>query len=334
MASSRKVATNENISTYDSGGGADYSSLASWEGATDIDLVSAAQSEVLEVRAGLHTDVVTLNGATANSSYFRIIRPEAGAGHVGIPDFGGSVAAFQRTSGNGGVFSIADDYHQVQDVCARHTVNLATDWYTLVLSSCDQAAFVGVLCAGSVNAGSGIAYDFRGVAGSGNEGFVINCLSLDCEDDGFRGLTGTHILYNCNAIDSGADGFTRGTGTMTCKNCLADGNASNDFSGTIGGNNNASGDASAAGTGPRINQTFSFVATGSDDYHLASDDGGALDFGADLSADGSYAFDDDIDFETRSDPWDIGLDEFVSLIGYPIITDGMVSSLIFGRIVR
>jgi hypothetical protein len=108
----------------------------------------------------------------------------------------------------------------------------------------------------------------------------------------------------------------------------------NDFSGSPAGNNNASSDGTATGTGSRINQTFTFVASGSDDYHLAGSDAGALDFGADLSADGVFAFDDDIDFDTRSGTWDIGFDEFILLIGYPIVTDRMASSLIFGRIVR
>ena len=44
----------------------------------------------------------------------------------------------------------------------------------------------------------------------------------------------------------------------------------------------------------------------------------AKDFGADLSADGFFPFDDDIDFQTRSGSWDIGFDEFVAA-GQPFI---------------
>ena len=97
MASARRTATNENISTYDSAGGKDYTSLSAWESATDVNLVSAAQSEVLECYKGAHNDYVIVTGATANSSYFRIIRPAAGEGHSGIPKVDGSMVAFVKT---------------------------------------------------------------------------------------------------------------------------------------------------------------------------------------------------------------------------------------------
>ena len=67
MASSRLTATNENISTYGAGGfGRDYTSLGTWESATDIDLVTAAQSEVLECYddAASFDDRLTFAGAT------------------------------------------------------------------------------------------------------------------------------------------------------------------------------------------------------------------------------------------------------------------------------
>lgn len=68
--------------------------------------------------------------------------------------------------------------------------------------------------------------------------------------------------------------------------------------------------ATAVGANSRTSQTFTFVATGSDDYHLSSGDAGAKDFGTDLSADGSLAFSTDIDGATRSGTWDIGADEY------------------------
>ena len=65
--------------------------------------------------------------------------------------------------------------------------------------------------------------------------------------------------------------------------------------------NNASEDSSASGfTNGRGSQTFSFVASGSDNWHLTDTDAGARTYGVDLSADGSFAFDDDIDGDTRS----------------------------------
>ena len=49
------------------------------------------------------------------------------------------------------------------------------------------------------------------------------------------------------------------------------------------------------------------------DFHLQSSDPG-VDDGTDLSADANFAFDDDVDFDTRSGTWDIGFDEFIEEI--------------------
>ena len=61
MGSSRttRSATNENIDTYDSGGGQDYDALTDWEVATDVDHRAGSgtgDSPVLEVYAGYHND--------------------------------------------------------------------------------------------------------------------------------------------------------------------------------------------------------------------------------------------------------------------------------------
>ena len=70
----------------------------------------------------------------------------------------------------------------------------------------------------------------------------------------------------------------------------------------------------------RTGQTFTFADAGSDDYHLASGDGGAKDFGADFSSDDSLAFTTDIDNDNRTPTWDIGIDEYiVTAVGQIII---------------
>src|SRR5690606_1139067 len=71
------------------GQGRDYTSLSTWEAATDNDLVSLEQSEVLEVYAdqSSYEDSVDITGETSNSTYFRIIRPAASF-HNGDPSAG------------------------------------------------------------------------------------------------------------------------------------------------------------------------------------------------------------------------------------------------------
>lgn len=70
-------------------------------------------------------------------------------------------------------------------------------------------------------------------------------------------------------------------------------------------------------THDRLNQTFTFVDEAADDFHLASSDAGAKDYG--VSDPGSGLFSDDIDGQTRSGSWDIGADEYIAAGGGPVI---------------
>jgi len=345
MATSRKVATNENVQTYGAGGfGRDFTSLETWEGATDLNLVSAAQSEVIEVfdDAASFDDQCVPRGATTNSSYFRIIRP-AGTpgeaswqGHDGTPNNGFNI--INTSTALTFMFRIDEDYCQIQDLILAYNLSDADDYMNAIIDDgCTEAALVGIIADVSSNGGAGVIRGFQVQPDAGEVAYIIDCACLGVDDFAFQidDKDGDGFVYNCTARNS-VNGFewAGGSGSGTFKNCLADNNTT-DFNGG-GGNNNASSDATAVGTGPRINQTFTFINAAGGDLHLDGADTGALDFGADLSADGDYAFDDDIDFDTRSGSWDIGFDEFISLIsiGYPVLTDGMVSSLIFGRIVR
>ncbi len=60
------------------------------------------------------------------------------------------------------------------------------------------------------------------------------------------------------------------------------------------------------GTGNRVNQTFSFVDKSHDNLQLASDDTGAKGYGADTSSDPNCPYNDDVSYESRSTPYDIG----------------------------
>ena len=302
MATSRRTATNENISTYGAGGsGRDYTALTTWELATDIDLVTATQSEVLECYddAAEFNDRSNFGGATTNSSYFRIIRP-AGTigtggwqGNDGTPNNG--VKFHNQAASNG--WNISEDYFSIQDIIYQMT-NPNTG-NTIGISMLNTGNLLVGVIGVDITSADGTARGIRLRDG----GLAVNCININCDNFGFQYDTGNCIFYNCTSVNNGGDGFNDGGAiSATCKNCLADGN-SQDFD--AGGsytltNNNASGDATAPGTSPRINQTFTFVAAGSNDYHLTSSDTGAHTFGADLSADGVFAFDDDIDGDIRT----------------------------------
>lgn len=147
--------------------------------------------------------------------------------------------------------------------------------------------------------------------------YIINCvgignaasgLGIDVQSNGGASI----YLYNTTMVANGTN-FNRASGTTTIKNCLGAAKVTADFAGAVTANNNASSDATASGTGSRINQTFTFVNAGTGDYHIGSADAGAKDFGADLSADANFPFSTDFDGAPRGALWDIGATEAASV---------------------
>ncbi len=296
MATSRRVATSENIQTYDSGGGKDFTSLSTWEQATDIDMVAATQSEVLECFASQdHDDRVTIASGVGDTdaSFFRIIRPATSARHTGKPSTG---VRFISTA-NISVFSSNEDFFQLQDVSIKFTTDDANNRFGFELSTGGTNTVVGVMVFDGTNAGAGAATGFfLNEAGSK----AINCLSHNNAGLGFLSFNNGTIYYNCNAIENGQQGF-RGGGTSPAKNCISEGNTGADFLNVTQTTCTTS--------------TPTYVDGANDDFHLASADTVGIDNGTDLSGDGTFAFDDDIDFETITGTWDIGFDEFVAAAG-------------------
>lgn len=94
-------------------------------------------------------------------------------------------------------------------------------------------------------------------------------------------------------------GFYQAAGTPTARNCCASGNTTLDWQGTWSQTTCTAEDA-----------TPTYVDSANDDFHLASNDTVCINNGTDLSGDANYAFDDDIDFQTRTGSWDIGMDEY------------------------
>jgi len=296
MSSSRRNAVNENISTYDSAGGKDYSDLGVWESFTDIDLVSAAQSEVLECYKGVHDDDVNMVGSINNSSYHRIIRPAPGEGHNGIPKLDGTVVAFSNTS-NLSPFWLAENYAQIQDLVLKSTVNEAADRFVIVMDDIyDYQKAIGCLVVDSTNTGSGSL--LVGILFYNNH-FIINCLIHNCERVGFGGLNagGTGLCYNCGS-DSNDVGFQSNVQVTIVTNCVSSNNTTLDWDTAAGGSFTTT-------TCTAENDTPVFNDAANDDLRLDETDYICRKKGTDLSSDGVFAFDDDIMFNTRTF-WDIG----------------------------
>lgn len=143
--------------------------------------------------------------------------------------------------------------------------------------------------------------------------WFFNNTIKDCS----RGITLSNVSqeYIKNNLIDATDAFV---GTFT------DDDTYNDYNSISQNDNNV-----ALGSNGRYNQSFTYENEGADDFHLASGDAGAKDFGVDLSGDGNLAFSDDIDGDTRSGTWDIGADEFVAVgtIVQDVIGTGIIPFL-------
>lgn len=307
MASSRQPGTNALVSTFGGAGqGRDYTSFAVWEAFSDVDCVGTATSYHLDMYDdAVFTEVLQLFGATTNATYYRSFGAAEDEMHDGTPNSG---VRFNITSDQYGVRAIEHNV-RIHDLVITHAVNRTSTSFAVQVS-------VGGVIAGCVikgtNSGTGLGRGIH-IQSAATDITIVNTIVYECEFDGiWLDSSGTVRVSNCSLVDNGGVGLKRTDGTVVAKNVLSDGNSAGDFSGTFDASSvtNASGDATAPGTGSRTTQTVTFVDAASDDYHLDTNDTGALGYGTDLSAD-TFPFDDDIDGQTIS-TWSIGADSHAS----------------------
>jgi len=340
----RRVGTGEQITKYGGaggtdcgGGGCDYTALGTWEAAFDTDHVTDTETDVLECfdDAASFDDNTLLAGSTNDATFFRIVRSASGEGHDGTSNNG----VFFDLSSNSQIFDIQESFTQIQDLICQISSNSGGSSSTLRTDNTgtDQK-FIGCIVFDSNNSGAGVA---DGIDLRRDNSFAILCLVENSESHNYRirPLAGnTAFCYNCISVDSADDGFNHINGTGTLKNCLSTGSTSEDFdAGTYTGSVNCSSEDATTDNLPagshRKNQTFTFVNAAGNDYHLNAADAGADNFGTDLSGDGTFAFDDDINDGTMGagksgelfNTWDIGFDENdVAAVGRRIFLIGML----------
>lgn len=119
---------------------------------------------------------------------------------------------------------------------------------------------------------------------------------------------GTVYAYN-NTIVGCRQGFYKSSIQLACKNNIVQGAGTAFYGVGFTGDYNVSNTSDAPGTHSRKNTAVAFVDAAGGDFHLAQDDAGAKDFGADLSNDPNLAFSTDIDGLLRGALWDAGADE-------------------------
>ncbi len=303
MASARKTGANENVQTYDSAGGKDFTALSVWESATDIDIKAADQAEALEIAKGYHDDRVFLSFATCDTTRFRVMRPIAGEGHRGIPLIDSTIATFTRTVRHTSTWGIADFWSRFEDLCFDNNYDDASEGTAVYLQG-DNTSAIGCLIIRAQNATGG-ATGFKSVTGA-NSNF-IDCLAHDCKTRAFQTTSGaTSNFYNCTENLCG-ESINIGSGTTAnTKNCVLDDTINN------GGTHNQT---------TNVTGTPTYRDSANNDFRLDGVDTVARGGGTDLSADATFPFDDDIADRTmgaaksgkkRVGTWDTGFHQFYS----------------------
>ncbi len=319
MPTSRRLPASYNISTYDSGGGRDYSSLALWEAATDNDLVAAAKGEVLDCYRGAHEDGhgLALSGATTSRDYFRVIRAAPGEGHRGMPVSDGSCVAFHSSTFTQYMLYLGEDYAALHDLVLSADPTADNQTY-IIRMGYTGCAVAGCLLYDSVNHGLGSINGIIAWLASDGAGFVVNTLVHNMDRDGIDTWTGTLHVTNCTVTGNGRYGMYGSFGQGVAKNVCVSGNTADDWYGDW---------SPVTSTAEGASPTYQDPAA--DDFRLSGADTTCRDLATDLSADPLYPFDDDVTGATREPPWDIGFHEVLFV---PDIFAGWLSVTMTARL--
>jgi hypothetical protein len=297
-ATSRPLPLAYNVSTF-GGPLRQYTVVAAWGSDTAHDLVAAQKGEVLDCYPDQpsYNQFAAITGANTNSSYFRVIRTAPGQQKVLFQDV--------RTSASPTYYTMAGTDN-----------NLGI--YDLVFSYSGPGAYYGFQCSVlAIGPGSIISGCIIGpVTMSSGGGFwgiytwatinVVDCYihditSLGVGNAGIRSDGGSPIVYNCLIDATSNYGLIYGVGGQSfhAKNTIIR-NVGTPVSGAV------------AATNCLFSTDGGSVLFASDGYDLDPSDTAARDMGLDLSADPSFAFNDDIHGNARpyGSAWDMGPSEW------------------------
>jgi hypothetical protein len=168
-------------------------------------------------------------------------------------------------------------------------------------ATCNQTSAHGILATGTpagastLNVWNTIIYDFINGANTHNSflnndtNWTTNLYNVTCQNS-----------YNC---------YNRASGTVLAKNAVAQDVGNDGFVGTFdaSSNFNASDISSDAPGANSVTGEVAFQDEAGDNFHLATGDTVAYDTGT--NDPGSGLFSDDIDSQSRTNPWSMGADE-------------------------
>lgn len=291
----------ERLKTVKPSGG-DYTSLAAAIAGKAGNLVSADEWLHIECYAMTDTTEANITGYTTDADCKIVVDTPMSERHQGVWDSN----KYNLTGNIGnGIIKVNQAHVLVEGIQAHSTLGWSgsaiyiNDYYSNIhISKC--IVWTNTNDALMVVSGPGLGYK------------ISNCLAINSP----RGFNICSMdIYNCTAVNC-TEGFRQSYGAINAYNCLSANNTTGfSYVGSAGLNlyNCASSDGTAgayAGSGNRVNQTFSFVDAANGNFALAEGDTGARGHG--LTNPGSRLYLDDILGNPRTAPWDIGAFQYVS----------------------
>lgn len=330
MASSRRTPTlgGGTIETYDSGGGSDHDVLSDWEEATDLDLVANEDSYILEIVGNSHDDQETMNGATTDATYYRVMRPASGNFHNGTPN----ITHFNSTA-DAPVLGINEPFTSIQDICATATIpsgSAIRKLFTINVAAGNTGNCIGCIAYDGVHNGTGDIRGFDVIAG-----IAANCLAHNIQDEGYRtqgfNAIWDPLILNCKSVGNSSGVILTGNAAgsvHTMQNVLCTDNTTDWVDSTTAGtfdvdncadSDNTLSTSGIGGDNNVLNASVTYVNAAGDDFHLAAGDTDVIGQGRDQSSVGlGFDFDDDMDFTVVTGAWSIGFHNYeVAAAGNP-----------------
>lgn len=290
-----------------------YASLVEWEADEQTDLTTGPDTMIVYCSGTAADGGVGVSGWTVSESAFVYILTTLENRHSGV-----WTEDKYRIETTGGI-SIYENYTRIEGIQIKLTSSTANK--------------IGIYGTGGVTDGTISHCIIRAVFSGSGDGYAIaledsdwkiynniiydwingatDCLGLWTAGNGGTCAFYNNTVYNCRR---GIRSINANNGPIARNNIVYDCSAEDYYIAIsafpAASDYNVSSDTTAPGGNSRINQAVTFVDSANDNFLLASTDTAAIGYGVDLSGDGTLAFNNDIQSQTRPETWDIGADQY------------------------